>query len=60
MARVRVGLSDGQNTQIAGRDLEPGIEVIVGVVTTTSQSRSTNPFQGQQQQGGRRGPPGRF
>ena len=56
MARARTGISDGQMTEIRGRNLEPGMQIIAGV-TQSSESGSTNPFQ-QNQQGGRR--PGGF
>ncbi|MFQ5569223.1 MAG: efflux RND transporter periplasmic adaptor subunit [Rhodothermales bacterium] len=55
-APVRTGISDGQMTEIRGRQIEPGMQIIAGV-TQTTQSRSTNPFQNQQQ-GGRRRPGG--
>ena len=57
MAPVRTGISDGQMTEIRSRRLEPGMQIIAGV-TQVSQSRSNNPFQQNQQQGGRR--PGGF
>lgn len=58
VARVRIGITDGQFTQIESRgmQLEAGMDVIAGVTTNGQASRtSTNPFQ-QQNQGGRRGP----
>ena len=57
MAPVRTGISDGQMTEIRSRRLEPGMQIIAGV-TQASQSSSTNPFQQNQQRGGRR--PGGF
>jgi HlyD family secretion protein len=59
--RVRTGLSDGQKTDVQGRDLKEGVQVVVGSTNgaqSTSQSaQSTSPFQ---PQGGgfRRGPGG--
>jgi HlyD family secretion protein len=59
--RVRTGLSDGQKTQVEGRDLKEGTQVIVGSTSgaqSASQAgQSTSPFQ---PQGGatRRGPGG--
>jgi len=47
---VRTGLTDGTQTEISGRDLEVGMQIIAGV-TTASQDDSSNPFQ----QGGGRG-----
>jgi HlyD family secretion protein len=61
VARVRVGITDGQSTQIESRgvELEVGMEIIAGITTSSEADRTTtNPFQ-QQSQGGRRGP-GRF
>ena len=58
VARVRIGITDGQSTEIEGRgiQLEPGMEVIAGITTSNQASQtSTNPFQ-QQNQGDRRGP----
>jgi len=57
--RVRTGLSDGQRTQVEGRDLKEGTQVIVGSTSGAqgaSQSQSTTPFQ--PQGGVRRGPGG--
>ena len=63
VARVRTGLSDGQNTQITPRDstaIVPGTQVIVGATSTASTSTtpgaSANPLQPQNAQ--RRGPGG--
>lgn len=55
VARVRTGISDGQFTEVQGEALEPGMQIIAGVMQS-SQDASVNPFQGQQQE--RRGPPG--
>ncbi|MFL5583021.1 MAG: efflux RND transporter periplasmic adaptor subunit [Gemmatimonadaceae bacterium] len=64
MARVRTGLTDGQNTQVTGRDLTEGMQVIVaagGATQAAQPAAAANPFQQSQQQGGaRRGPPGPF
>lgn len=52
--RVRKGITDGQYTQIIGRNLEEGLQVIAAITTGSSTSgSSTNPFQPQQQGGGR-------
>lgn len=54
--RARKGISDGQYTEVLGRNLEEGLQVIAAITTGSSASSSnTNPFQPQQQQGGRRG-----
>ncbi|MFT5142537.1 MAG: HlyD family secretion protein [Rhodothermales bacterium] len=55
-ARVRTGLSDGTMTEISGRELVEGMEIIAGV-SISDNSASTNPFQ-QGNTGGRRGPGG--
>jgi len=57
MSPVRTGISDGQSTQIIGRRIEEGMQVIAGVTKSESTSGFTNPFQSQNQQSGRRGPP---
>jgi HlyD family secretion protein len=48
--RVRPGVTDGQSTQVAGRGLEPGMQVIASVVITSAEAASINPFQQQQSQ----------
>jgi HlyD family secretion protein len=59
--RVRTGLSDGQKTEVQGRELTAGTQVIVGTTSgaqSASQStQSSNPFQ-PQGSGMRRGPGG--
>lgn len=52
VARVRTGVTDGQSTEIIGRDLEEGMQVISGIASATSQT-AANPFQQQNQGGGR-------
>jgi HlyD family secretion protein len=56
--RVRVGLSDGQRTQVTSDSLAVGMQVIVGAASTasaaTSTPASTNPLT--PQRGGRGGP----
>ena len=42
--RVRLGITDGRMTQIEGRGIEEGMQVISGV-TVTGESGSPNPFQ---------------
>ncbi len=56
VARVQVGVSDGQYTEVRGRNLEDGMEVIAGVLREAAPSTPTNPFQ---QQNDRRGGFGR-
>jgi HlyD family secretion protein len=53
MMRVRTGITDGQNTEISGRDLKAGLQVIAAV-TSEKSSGPSNPFQQQQQGGFRR------
>jgi HlyD family secretion protein len=60
--RVRTGLSDGSKTEVQGRDLKEGTQVIVGTGAAqgaSQGSQSSSPFQ---PQGGgmRRGPGGGF
>jgi HlyD family secretion protein len=52
---VRTGISDGSNTEIRGRDVTVGRQVIAGVASQASQS-SSSPFQ-QQNQRPAGGPP---
>lgn len=54
---VRTGITDGQMTEISGRDLEPGLQVIVGVTEETTDG-FTNPFQRQEDRGSRFRRPG--
>ncbi len=51
---VRTGITDGTNTEIKGRDLEVGRQVIAGVATAATQTQATtsSPFQQQRQQSG--------
>ncbi len=52
--RVRTGITDGTMTEIRGRDLVDGLEIISGVTRSESDGGFSNPFENQQQQGGRR------
>ena len=57
--RARKGITDGQYTEILGRNLEEGLQAIAAITTgSANSSSSSNPFQQQQQRG--RGPGGRF
>lgn len=49
---VRTGITDGQSTEVLGRDLEPGMQIIAGVTQGSSQSNTSNPFQTNQQSSG--------
>jgi HlyD family secretion protein len=49
--RVRTGLTDGQETEIAGPSVKEGTKVIAAV-TNEKAGRSSSPFQQQQQGGG--------
>ena len=57
--RVRTGITDGTNTEIRGRDLKEGMQVIAGTTVTAAESATTtsSPFQQNSQQQ-RRGPGG--
>lgn len=57
-SRVRTGITDGQMTEIQGRNIEAGMEIIAGVTQVAEESGTTNPFQNNQQSGRRR--PGGF
>ncbi len=57
MSPVRTGISDGQSTEIIGRRVEEGMQIIAGVTKSEASSGFTNPFQSQNQQPGRGGPP---
>ncbi len=50
---VHTGISDGTNTAVEGRNLEPGTEVIAGVASQAA-TEASSPFQ---QQNSRSGPP---
>jgi HlyD family secretion protein len=60
VVRVRTGLTDGQNTEIAGPIVCEGMKVIAGVVQSGAPSTGLNPFQQTQRQGGPPRPPGTF
>ncbi len=60
---VKVGISDGQKTQITSRDLKDGESIVIsalqpGATTAPTSGTTANPLQPQQQQ--RRGPGGPF
>jgi HlyD family secretion protein len=55
--RVRVGLSDGQRTEVSGKDLKEGMQVIIGV-TQSVPTASANPLQPQTPAGPARRPGG--
>ena len=55
VARVRTGITDGAMTEIIGRNLAEGLQIIAGVSQSAESSAFSNPFQNQPQQGGRRG-----
>ena len=60
VARVRTGISDGISTEVEGRDITEGMQVIVGTASTAAANTArpaTNPLSGGQQ-GNRRGPGG--
>ena len=57
--RVKTGLSDGSYTEVEGRNLKEGQEVLIGTLTqgngNNSQQTQQNPFAPQMQKGGGRG-----
>jgi HlyD family secretion protein len=59
---VKIGISDGQKSQITSRDLQPGASIVLGVTQpgteTTASATTANPLQPQNTQ--RRGPGGPF
>ena len=58
MIPISLGISDGTNTVVMGRNLEVGIQVIAGVSSqAASTNKSNSPFEKQSSQGERRGPP---
>ncbi len=62
MARVQTGLSDGQKTEVTGKSLQDGMQVVVSVAAdnaaaTTASASSSNPFQPQRGPGGPGGGP---
>jgi HlyD family secretion protein len=52
VARVQVGVTDGQYTEVTGRSLEVGMQVIAGVVVSSAGQAPANPFQQQQENRG--------
>jgi HlyD family secretion protein len=42
--RVRIGVTDGIETEVSGRDLKEGMDVIVGEVTPDEAAAMNNPF----------------
>ena len=58
---VRTGMSDGQNTEVAGAGLSEGMQIVAAVISgeSAANSRANNPFQQQQQRGGPGGGPPR-
>ncbi len=57
VSRVRTGITDGQSTEIFGRNIESGMNVIAGITQGSVAQTNSNPFQ-QSQQSRRR--PGSF
>jgi HlyD family secretion protein len=49
--RVRTGLTDGQNTEVRGADLEPGTEVVIGTAIAGATEAAGNPFAPQRGRG---------
>ncbi len=61
--RVRLGITDGTNTELLSTELQPDMEVATGVVmgtrTTTTSGGAGNPLLGPQRGPGGPGGPGR-
>ena len=57
VARVRTGITDGQMTEVTGRNIEPGMQIIAGITQGPALETTANPFQ-QERQGGFRRPGG--
>ena len=55
--RVRVGLTDGRNTQITARDVTEGMQVVTAGTAPAAAKATASPFQQTQQQRGPGGPP---
>jgi HlyD family secretion protein len=51
--KVRVGLSDGTNTEVSGDDVKEGMEVVVGEQQTQTTAAAANPFVPQFRQKGK-------
>jgi HlyD family secretion protein len=61
VARVHTGLTDGQFTEVAGPKVQEGMKIIAAVTGgSVSAASPQNPFSGQQQGRGGRGPRGGF
>lgn len=58
VTRVTTGITNGQSTEISGRNVADSMQVIAGI-TTGTQAAAANPFSSPQQ-GRRPGPPGTF
>ncbi len=52
--RVRTGITNGSQTEVIGRNLEPGMQIISGVTVTESEGGFQNPFQQSQESRGSR------
>jgi HlyD family secretion protein len=60
-ARVRPGITDGQYTEVSGRQLMEGMQVIAGIVSGSAEASTPgNPFQPASGEPPGRGPPGGF
>jgi HlyD family secretion protein len=60
VARVKTGINDGSTTEITGKTIKEGMQVIAGTINPTATTAQTStapasPFQGSQQGGGQRG-----
>lgn len=55
VARIQIGISDGQFTEIRGPGMEEGMRVIAGITRSEQPTIAPNPFQPQGPGGARRG-----
>jgi hypothetical protein len=60
--RVTTGLTDGQRTQVEGKDVTAGSSIVLGTATpgAATTAAAANPLAPQPQTRGRGGPPGAF
>jgi len=54
---ARIGITDGQNTEVMGPRVREGMQVIASIVKGSTTTTAANPFEGDRQPR-RRGPPG--
>ena len=55
---LRLGITDGTNTELLGEELQPGMELVTGVVAGNTRSTTTSSGSGNPLIPGRGGPGG--